>query len=303
MGFIRGLLMMLFLVLNTLFWGTLLFLLALIRYGVPSESWRQRWGGRMNIIIDGWVAGNQVMHRILAPMQLEIRGTETLSRQDWYLVISNHQTWSDIFVLQAVFGRRVPPLKFFMKQQLIWLPIIGVACYVLDFPFMRRYSREFLERHPEYRGRDLETTRQKCERFRSTPTAVLIFVEGTRFTEDKHRAQGSPYAHLLRPRAGGMGFVLGAMGEQLHGLVDTTIIYPDGTPDFWSFLCGRRRRVIVDVRHTELPHELMGGDYVQDPDYRERVQTWIADVWQRKDQLIDAELQRARDQHSPHVHH
>lgn len=293
MGAIRGLLMLLFLILNTLFWGAATFVLALIRYGVPSRSWRKHWGRRMNIIIDGWVAGNQTMYRLLAPMELEVRGAESLSREDWYLVISNHQTWSDIFVLQAVFGKRVPPLKFFMKQQLIWLPIIGLACYALDFPFMRRYSREFLEKNPEYQGRDLETTRQKCEHFRSTPTAVLIFVEGTRFTHGKHKAQQSPYRNLLRPRAGGMGFILGAMGEQLHGLVDTTIIYPDGTPDFWSFLCGRRRRVIVDIVHTELPKELVGGDYVQDPAYRDRIQSWITRVWTRKDDLIESELQRA----------
>ncbi len=288
MGLIRGLTMLLFLSLNTLAWFAVLGVMAVIRFAVPNEGWRQRWGARMNFIIDGWIAGNRFMFRLLGTMQVEAEGTEGLSRDGWYLVVSNHQTWTDIFILQAVYGQRLPPLKFFMKQELIWLPLIGVACYALDFPFMRRYSREFLEKHPEYRGHDLETARRKCERFRPTPTAMLIFVEGTRFTPEKHRAQQSPYRHLLRPRAGGVGFVLGAMGDQLHGLVDTTIVYPDGAPTFWQFLCGSGRRVRVAVEHTPLPVELTGGDYVRDDDYRARIQSWVDDLWRRKDARIEA---------------
>ncbi len=288
MGLIRGLTMLLFLSLNTIGWFAVTCVMAVIRFSVPSEPWRQRWGARMNIIIDGWIAGNRAMFALLGTMRLESQGGETLTRDGWYLVVSNHQTWTDIFILQMVYGQRLPPLKFFMKQELIWLPLIGIACYALDFPFMRRYSREFLEKHPEYRGRDLETARQRCERFRPTPTAMLIFVEGTRFTPEKHRAQQSPYRHLLRPRAGGIGFVLGAMGDQPHGLVDTTILYPDGTPTFWQFLCGNGRRVKVDIEHTELPVELTGGDYVRDETYRTRIQTWVDELWRRKDARIDA---------------
>ncbi|TVS17843.1 MAG: acyltransferase [Gammaproteobacteria bacterium] len=286
MGLIRGLTMLLFLSLNTIGWFAVTCVMAVIRFSVPSEPWRQRWGARMNIIIDGWIAGNRAMFALLGTMRLESEGGEGLTRDGWYLVVSNHQTWTDIFILQMVYGQRLPPLKFFMKQELIWLPLIGIACYALDFPFMRRYSREFLEQHPEYRGRDLETARQRCERFRPTPTAMLIFVEGTRFTPEKHRAQQSPYQHLLRPRAGGIGFVLGAMGDQLHGLVDTTILYPDGTPTFWQFLCGNGRTVKVDIEHSTLPVELTGGDYVRDETYRGRIQAWVDQLWRRKDARI-----------------
>lgn len=290
MGLIRGLTMLLFLTLNTVAWFVVTCVMALIRFSVPSPSWRQRWGARMNVIIRGWIAGYRWMFRLFGTVDLDIEGTRGLTRDDWYLVISNHQTWADIFILQLVFDPEVPPLKFFTKRELIWLPLIGQALWVLDFPFMRRYSKEFLEKHPEYRGRDLETTRAYCERFRPTPTAVLIFVEGTRFTAAKHQAQQSPYRHLLRPRAGGVGFILGAMGEQLHGLVDTTIVYEGGTPTFWQFLCGRRRRVRVHVEHLRLATELTGGDYIRDEGYRQRIQTWIDDIWRRKDQQIDAML-------------
>lgn len=288
MGLFRGLTLLLFLILNTVFWFAVTLVMAAIRFSVPNASWQTRWGARMNRIIDGWVAGNRVMFDLLGTMRLECRGAEGLTRDGWYLVVSNHQTWTDIFVLQTVYGQSLPPLKFFMKQELIWLPLVGVACYALDFPFMRRYSREYLERHPELRGRDLETAREKCERYRPTPTAILIFAEGTRFTPEKHRAQQSPYKHLLRPRAGGAGFVLGAMGDQLHGLVDTTIVYPDGAPTFWEFLCGSRRRVLVEVDHSPLPETLAGGDYVRDAEYRRRIQQWVDALWQHKDNRVDA---------------
>lgn len=282
--------MVLFLALNTVAWFVVTCIMALIRMSVPSTPWRQRWGARMNVIIDGWVAGNRTMFRLLGTLDLKVEGTEGLSRDDWYLVVSNHQTWTDIFILQLVYGQRVPPLKFFTKQELIWLPLLGLALYALDFPFMKRYSREFLEKHPEYRGQDLETTRTYCERFRPTPTAILIFVEGTRLTPAKHKAQQSPYRHLLRPRAGGVGFVLGAMGDQLRSLIDTTIVYTEGKPTFWQFLCGRRQQVQVAVEHMRLPVELTGGDYVRDEEYRRRIQAWVDELWQYKDGRIDAML-------------
>lgn len=290
--------MVLFLALNTVVWFTVTCIMALIRMSVPRPSWRQRWGARMNVIIDGWIAGNRTMLRWLGTLELEVEGTEGLSRDDWYLVVSNHQSWTDIFILQLAYHHKVPPLKFFTKQELIWLPLLGLALYALDFPFMKRYSREFLEKHPEYRGRDLETTRAYCERFRPTPTAILIFVEGTRFTPAKHAAQQSPYRHLLRPRAGGIGFVLGAMGDQLRGLVDTTIIYTEGRPTFWHFLCGRRQRVRVSVEHKRLPVELTGGDYVRDEDYRKRIQNWVDELWQHKDRHIDDMLRERGEQAS-----
>ncbi len=291
MGVLRGLLILAFLAVNTIVWATVTMFMAIIRFSVAQEAWRARWGRRMNLIIDSWLGGNQLLFRLLGTMRLEIHGGEDLSRDGWYLVISNHQGWSDIFILQAVYGRILPPLKFFMKRELLWrLPLLGAACYALDFPFMRRYSREFLEKHPELRGQDLDTARQRCERFRPNPTAILIFVEGTRFTSEKHQAQNSPYRHLLRPRAGGIGFVLGAMGDQLHGLVDTTIVYPQGAPTFWEFICGRHQEIRVDIEHTPLAEALTSGDYERDPDHRARVRDWLDGLWQRKDARIETLL-------------
>src|SRR3546814_21162210 len=85
-----------------------------------------------------------------------------------------------------------------------------------------------------------------CEAFRDQPALILNFLEGTRFTEAKRQNQKSPYQHLLRPKSGGFAFTLSALGEQLHSLLDVTIVYPEGSRGFWDFLCGRVRHVIVE---------------------------------------------------------
>lgn len=286
MALLRGGLAIVFMATNTVIWATLCYLMALIRLVQPTDRGRTRWAARMNVIIDGWVSCNRWMFRLLLPTRFDVRGLEGLHRGEWYLLLSNHQSWTDIVVLQAVFRHHVPPLKFFTKAQLVWIPFLGQAMWALDFPFMRRHSKEYLERHPEQKGRDLETTREKCERFRPTPTSIIIFPEGTRNTPVKHLAQESPHRHLLRPRAGGVGFVLGAMGDQLNALIDVSLAYPDGIPTFWEFLSGRVREVIVDVQHRDLDPQLQGGDYIRDEAYRERIQLWITDLWEAKDARI-----------------
>jgi 1-acyl-sn-glycerol-3-phosphate acyltransferase len=291
---LRGIVAILYMATNTVVWALLCYAMAVVRILLPRKDWRVRWAARMNVIIDGWVSCNRALFRTLLPTEIEARGVESLSRESWYLLLSNHRSWTDIVVLQTVFRDLVPPLKFFTKIQLIWIPFLGQAMWALDFPFMRRYSRAFLEKHPELRGKDLETTRRMCERFRPTPTSIIIFVEGTRFTEAKHSAQASPHRHLLKPRAGGVGFVLSAMGETLGSLVDVTITYPDGTPSFWSFLCGRVPRVIVETTVEPLPSELAGGDYERDDAFRLLVQEWVTELWEAKDARIGETLAEAQ---------
>ncbi len=292
---LRGLALIAFLTVNTTLWCIPLFALGLLRELVPFRAWRRLLLAPMHGIVDAWVLGNRTMLTGLGAMRLSAEGLEPLSPKGWYLVISNHQSWADILVLQCMFLGRMPVLKFFMKRELIWVPFVGLACRVLDFPFMQRYSRAYLEKHPEARGRDLETTRRACERFRLMPTSILNFAEGTRFTAAKHAAQASPYRHLLRPRAGGTGFVLGAMGDTLEHLVDVTLVYPDGEPDFWSFLCGRHRRIDAHVDVSRLPDALRAGDYAGDAAYRERVQRWITELWDAKDRRIDRMLASPAD--------
>ena len=241
-------------------------------------------------LAESWIGVNTQMIRRLTHTRIEAELPPGLSYAGHYLVLANHQSWVDIPVLQAVFNRKIPFVRFFLKSQLIWVPFLGLAWWALDFPFMKRYSRETLARHPELAGRDLETTRRACRRFRGMPISVLIFPEGTRMTPRKHEMQRSPFHHLLKPKAGGVAFVLEAMGDALHTIIDVTIAYPSGKPTFADLLANRIPEVRVTVRERQIPAELISGDYENDRHARSRVQTWINEVWRDKDEAISNSL-------------
>ena len=263
-----------------------LLVFALMRLLVPVPAFTRFISRVLIRIAESWIGVNSRLIEVFSKPEWEIAGLAGLSREGWYLVLSNHQSWVDILVLQRVFNRRIPFLKFFLKSQLIWVPFLGLAWWALDFPFMKRYSKEFLEQHPELRGKDTEATRRACEKFATVPVSVMNFVEGTRFTPAKHTRQQSPYQHLLRPKAGGVAFVLETMGELLQAIVDVTIVYPDGRPTMKDLITGRVRRVRVLIQKRDIPQDLLGGSYESDPEYRERFQAWINGLWEEKDRVL-----------------
>ena len=288
-GPLKGSISFLFIALNTLFWAAFLYPVALAKFVIPIRSWRTLAGRVLIWIAVKWIDGNIINFRIFHRTRWTESGIDSLSRRKWYLVLSNHQTWVDILVLQKVFQRKIPFLKFFIKKSLIWFPVLGLAWWALDFPFMKRYSKVFLEKHPHLKGKDLETTIKACERFKTIPTSVMNFVEGTRFSPEKRDRQRSPYRHLLRPRAGGTAFVLGAMGDQFSSILDVTIVYPEGARDLWQFLCGRVSRVVVTVAEHPVRPDLI-GNYDGDEVFRERFQEWLNTHWAEKDRKIAALL-------------
>jgi 1-acyl-sn-glycerol-3-phosphate acyltransferase len=250
-------------------------------------------GRVMTAIAEVWIGNNSFILGMTGALRIDARGLDDLRRSDWYLVVSNHRSWVDILVLQSVFRGRIPFLKFFLKQQLIWVPLLGLAWWALDFPFMRRHSSEYLAKHPEERGKDLEATRKACARFAEIPTSVMNFVEGTRFTEAKRERFKSPYRHLLPPRAGGVAFVLSAMGGMLRSMVDVTIAYRETSPTLWDMCCGRLQPVTVEVVSRPIEAWTTAGNYTEDEAFRRRFQQWLADLWQEKDARLDVLLQSA----------
>ncbi len=222
---------------------------------------------------------------VVGDVRWDVQGDDGLDPKGWYLVASNHQSWVDILVLQKIFNRRIPMLKFFLKRQLIYVPVIGLAWWALDFPFMQRKGGSS-------GPKDLERARKACEKFRVVPTSVINFLEGTRFTQEKHDRQHSPYRHLLKPKVGGIATALTTLGGQFHRMLDVTIVYPDGPPTFWDILSGQMRAVTVRVRQREIPQELMVGDYLADKAFRGRMQEWVNSLWTDKDALL-GELKRS----------
>ncbi len=275
---------------NTVVLCSVLYLVALLRLVLPVASFRRGVSRLLVAIGEAWIGVNTFFLRLTQPTVYDIRGLEGLRRDVSYLVVSNHQSWVDIPVLQGMFLRRLPFLRFFLKQQLIRVPVLGLAWRALDFPFMKRHSREALEKNPALRFEDLEATRRACEKFRHAPAAILNFVEGTRFTPAKHARGGAEFRHLLPPKAGGLAFAASAMGAQLKGLVDVTIVYPHGTPTFWDAISRGLPEVVVRVSERAIPVEWFTGDYTDDAAFREGVQAWVRTLFREKDEEIESIL-------------
>lgn len=289
---VKGALAGLLLALNTLFWCGPLFSLALVKFLLPFRAVQRAMRHLMHKIAQSWIAFNGMWMHAMQRIRWDVKGLEGMDMQHSYLVTSNHQSWVDIFALQYQFNHRIPMLKFFLKKELIWVPVIGLCWWALEFPFMKRYSKEFLARHPEKKGQDLATTRKACERYKTNPVSVFNFLEGTRFTPEKHAEQKSPFKYLLKPKAGGIAFVLDAMGEQLKSLVNVTVHYPEGRPTLWSLLSGQVRKVVVRIEQMEIPAHFLGRNYDQDEAYRIEFQQWVNTLWLTKDAQL-AELHRA----------
>jgi 1-acyl-sn-glycerol-3-phosphate acyltransferase len=286
----RGVLSATLLGVNTLAWCSLLFAFALVKLLLPFRAVRARIDPILNGIAESWIACNSGWMGLVQRTRWDVAGIEGLRRGGWYMVNANHQSWVDILVLQHLLNRRIPLLKFFLKQQLIYVPVIGLAWWALDFPFMRRHSDAYLKAHPEKRFDDLEATRKACAKFSLVPTSVMNFAEGTRFTKAKHHNQHSPYRHLLKPKAGALALALHALGDRFRAFLDVTIVYPGGAPTFWQFLCGNVEAITVRVRELPIPKELGAGDYSTDTQFRKRVQGWLGGLWQEKDREIGALL-------------
>lgn len=287
---LRGILTALLIGLNTLFFCLPLYVVAVIRLvaGADARSRYTRW---MNTVAEAWIDTNNFIIDRTQTLTVDATLPEDLSRDRWYLVFSNHQSWTDILILQRVFRHKIPMLKFFIKRILVWVPVIGLAWWLLDFPVMRRYTRELLNRRPELAGKDLASTRRSSQKFGLTPVSVLNFLEGTRFTAAKHDAQQSPYDHLLKPKSGGAALVINTLGQRIDSLIDVTIIY-SGPFGFWDFLCGRTHHVQLTARTLPVPVDFEAGNYEQDPEFKATFQEWVSDIWSDKDQALRTSVRR-----------
>lgn len=274
--------------LNLAFWTTILFITALFRAFMPSKKIRKKLYDLMQNLPTYWINGHDWIMRVTANIDWQIEGLEGLSKKEWYFLVVNHQSWVDILVLAKVFNHKIPPLKFFLKKQLIWLPFAGQACWLLDFPFMERHSKSFIKKHPHLKGKDIETARRACEKFKQYPSAIINFLEGTRFSVTKQQKQQSPYRHLLKPKSSGLVAALSVLEGYIRSLLDVTIIYPDTPPHVWDFFCGRIKKIVVKVRIIPIPAEFL-KNFADDRKVRAEFQQWMNTLWEEKDKVITHE--------------
>ncbi len=271
--------------LNTIFWLIPILLFSLLKAIIPLAFSVKFFSYLLDQMASNWVAVNTLNQKLFTKCSIEVTGLDKLNINDWYLVLSNHQSWVDILVLQRVLHGQIPFLKFFLKKELIYVPLLGLAWWALDFPFMKRYSQAFLRKNPHLMGKDLATTKKACEKFKYKPVSVMNFIEGTRLTPEKYKKQQPKFNYLLRPKAGGIAFVLEAMGSNLSKIVDVTIYYPDGIPDFSDLICGRVKRVCVNINTIDIDESLT-GDYFNDKVYKLKFQRWVNDLWLSKDETL-----------------
>lgn len=278
---LRGCLSLSLMAINTVCWTMPLFAVAFGKAVVPWQAWRSLTGRFMVALANAWTTCNNLILAVVNRVEWRLSLPEGLNRRLNYLVIANHQSWMDILALQKALLRKVPFLRFFLKKSLIWVPFLGPAWWALDFPFVNRGSKKPAEG-------DLGFVTRACRKYRQVPVSIMNFVEGTRFDAAKHLRQGAQYAHLLKPKAGGVAMVLGAMPDCLHGILDVTIAYPQGLKNFWAFLCSRRQTVVVQVEARPI-EAAPSGDYLADAGFRSAIQDWLNRLWELKDRKL-AEL-------------
>jgi len=268
---------------NTFFWVIPILVFAFLKLILPILIIRKQLDRLLNACASNWISVNTIITKISKPIKWDVEIPDDISMNGWYLVMANHQSWADILVLQTTFKGKIPFLKFFLKQQLIWFPLLGLAWWALDFPFMKRFSKSYLKKNPHKKGQDFETTRKACEKFKAIPISIMNFSEGTRFTQEKHDRQNSPYQHLLKPKAGGFGYVLTLMGEEITQVLDVVIDYPNHrSPGFWDMMTGNIDEIIVRAELIDIPSEVQ-GNYIQSSQQRKKVQQWVNGLWQSKD--------------------
>lgn len=242
------------------------------------------WIKTNNLLIDK-VLPNKTWH-INLPNDLKVDGK--------YLLICNHQSWVDTSIIQYVSEGKLPITRFFAKHELLYIPIVGQTFYLLDFPMMKRHSKDEIAKNPALATRDLAEAKRACALLTNKSFVLLNYLEGTRMTPAKHAQQRSPYRHLLKPKAGGFALAISSLGDKIDGILDMTIVYPDGVPTYQDLWQGKITRLGVDIRHLAMDDELFAalkaGKYDTDSATKARLFAWLDDVWTAKDKRIDTML-------------
>ena len=184
------------------------------------------------------------------------------------VVICNHQSWFDIALIQEVITGNGPIITCLIKREIAWVPIIGWICLALNFPRLRRSKKDGA------RQRDFSIIQKATQKHGSESSALLIFPEGTRFTELKKINQESPYQHLVKPKAGGLKVIKQHVSADTS-LVDITINYHQKDVNIWNCLHGDPRKITITLDHFKLAEI---GD----------IETWLNERWLAKDKILSA---------------
>ena len=253
---------------------------------IPLKSFKIFLAKISNIIGDVTVYGLKLIMLLMHGKNITIINDQDFDENEWYMAMSNHQSWADIFILLTTANYKLPLLKFFMKKELWWIPFVFLANKTLNMPFVNRHTKKEIEKNPSLRTQDYENTLKSCKRFLRTPSTIFSYAEGTRFTNEKHIQQDSKYKNLLEPKIGGMATALSAM-PNINTLVDYTLVYKSKKRDAWSFAKGDMKHAKVLVSKYKIPESLKNKNYSNDKNYRDEFKNWIEGIWAEKDKKIE----------------
>ncbi len=197
-----------------------------------------------------------------------------LTRDEVFVVVANHRSWTDVFLLQSIISKRGPIVKFLCKRELTYIPILGLICLAFEFPVLRRRARG-TQSENDRRDDDRRRVRDACEVLYTAPAAMLIFAEGTRFSELRRDRSRSPYLHLLAPRLGGLSAMFDVLESIDPKVIDVTIAYPNQS-NFWHFLGGSVGKIQIEATQFSMT------SIVDDS-----VGLWLEQRWTCKDALLD----------------
>tara|TARA_B100000965_G_C19499770_1_gene716901 strand:- start:45 stop:929 length:885 start_codon:yes stop_codon:yes gene_type:complete len=253
---------------------------------IPLKSFKIFLAKISNIIGDVTVYGLKLIMLLMHGKNITVINDQDFDENEWYMAMSNHQSWADIFILLTTANYKLPLLKFFMKKELWWIPFVFLANKTLNMPFVNRHTKKEIEKNPSLRTQDYENTLKSCKRFLRTPSTIFSYAEGTRFTNEKHIQQDSKYKNLLEPKIGGMATALSAM-PNINTLVDYTLVYKSKKRDAWSFAKGDMKHAKVLVSKYKIPESLKNKNYSNDKNYRDEFKNWIEGIWAEKDKKIE----------------
>lgn len=100
------------------------------------------------------------------PMGVDVEGAENIDPKQSYVIVANHQSHYDVFVLYGWLG---VDFKWVMKKELRRIPVLGIACEKLGHIYIDRSD-------PRSAVASLQAAKSRIV----NGTSVLFFPEGTR---------------------------------------------------------------------------------------------------------------------------
>lgn len=278
---------------NLIIFGALMLTLGLVKLVLPIPVVSKL----LHSAYKGWCKGNR-LGLWLGCNDIKVNISGEVNANSWYLLISNHISWLDIAVLSSL--NALPAPKFFLKDELKYVPFIGTGAWAMGMPFMKRVTKAQLAKNPNLKGLDVERTKRSCRNFRHHPTTIVNFVEGTRFTAQKHLHQQSPFQHLLKPKAGGTAFALEVLNEQFDAMLNTSLVY-SGQSDHVcrNILKGELESIHITIEVMPINTQMIGS-YQTDKAFRVQFQQYLNNLWTVKDKQLSAiHIQQASTELTP----